>query len=214
MLNDLWLLVSGLLILVGLLASESLLLIVGSFVVLIWLATKVWDRYAFRRVSHFRSLTRHRAFIGDTLEYSVCLRNDKILPLIWVDIHDTLPDGLELPGANLRSNSIEGTRRDTITTSLLPFQQVTWKYTLICASRGYHRIGPVRVRSGDIFGFSTGEVRFDEMEHLLGYSRVIELEHLNLPSEYPLGGGKGKRPLFRGTPPGPPANGSTRPPTP
>ena len=108
MLNDLWLLVSGLLILVGLLASESLLLIVGSFVVLIWLATKVWDRYAFRRVSHFRSLTRHRAFIGDTLEYSVCLRNDKILPLIWVDIHDTLPDGLELPGANLRSNSIEG----------------------------------------------------------------------------------------------------------
>lgn len=199
MLNDLWILVSGLLILVGLLTSEGLLLIVGSLVILIWLATKLWDRYAFRRVSHSRSLTRRKAFIGDTLEYSVTLRNDKVLPLIWVDIHDTFPDGLELLGANLRSNSIEGTPRHTITTSLLPFQQVTWKYTLVCASRGYHRFGPVRVRSGDIFGFSIGEVRFDEMDHLLVYPRVIELEKLNLPSEYPLCEGRGKRPLFRDT---------------
>lgn len=83
MLNDLWLLVSGILILIGLLASEGLLLIVGSLVVLMWLATKLWDRYAFRQVSHSRSLARHRAFIGDTLEYSVSLRNDKLLPLIW-----------------------------------------------------------------------------------------------------------------------------------
>lgn len=199
MLNDLWLLVSGLLILIGLLASEALLLIVGSLVVLIWLATKLWDRYAFHQVSHSRSLTRHRAFIGDTLEYSVSLRNDKVLPLIWVDIHDTFPDGVQMPGANLRSNSIEGTRQHTINTSLLPFQQVTWKYSLVCSSRGYHRIGPVRVRSGDIFGFGVGEVRFDDMEHLLVYPRVVELEQLNLPSEYPLGEGKGIRPLFRDT---------------
>lgn len=199
MLNDLWLLVSGILILIGLLASEGLLLIVGSLVVLMWLATKLWDRYAFRQVSHSRSLARHRAFIGDTLEYSVSLRNDKLLPLIWVDIHDTFPEGLELLGANLRSNSIEGTRQHTITTSLLPFQQVTWKYTLKCSTRGYHRFGPVRVRSGDIFGFSVGEARFDEMDHLLVYPRVVALEQLNLPSEHPLGEGKGMRPLFRDT---------------
>lgn len=167
MLNDMWILVSGLLILIGLLTSEGLLLIVGSFVVLIWLATKIWDRFAFRRVSHARSLNRRRAFIGDTLEYSVSLRNDKVLPLIWVDIHDSFPEGLGLPGANLRSNTIEGTRQHTITTSLLPFQQVTWKYDLICSTRGYHRIGPVRVRSGDIFGFGMGEVLFSGTEHVL-----------------------------------------------
>ena len=154
MMNDMWILVSGLLVVIGLLTSQGLLLIVGSLVVLIWLATKIWDRYAFRRVSHSRSLNRRRAFIGDILEYSVSLRNDKVLPLIWVDIHDSFPEGLGLPGANLRSNTIEGTRLHSISTSLLPFQQVTWKYNLICSTRGYHRMGPVRVRSGDIFGMS------------------------------------------------------------
>lgn len=196
MLNELWILVSGLLVLIALLTSQGLLLVVGSLVVLIWLTIKIWDRYAFRRVRHARSLNRHRAFIGDTLEYSVSLSNDKLLPMIWVDIHDTFPEGLELSGANLRTNSIAGTRQHTITTSLLPFQQVTWKYNLKCASRGFYRIGPVRVQSGDIFGFSMGEARFEETEHLLVYPRVVELEQLDLPSENPLGEGRGMRPLF------------------
>ena len=199
MMNDLWILIGGVLVLIGLVTSESLLLIVGSMVVLIWLATKIWNRYAFRRVSHSRYLNRSRAFIGDTVEYSVTLRNDKLLPLIWVDIHDTFPEVLDLPGAGIQPNPMEGTRRHTITTSLLPFQQVTWKYTLVCNTRGYHRIGPARVRSGDIFGFSSGEARFDQMSHLLVYPRVVELEQLNIPAENPLGESKGRRPLIRDT---------------
>ena len=86
-----------------------------------------------------------------------------------------------------------------ITASLLPYQRVTWKYALRCNSRGYHRIGPVRLRSGDIFGFSSTETQYSETDHLLVYPRVVELEQLKLPSEFPLGEGKGKRPLFRDT---------------
>ena len=152
MLNELWLVVSGLLILIGLAASQGLLLVVGALVIIIWLVTKVWDRYAFRRVSHSRSLSHHRAFIGDSLTYTVTLSNDKLLPLIWVDIQDSFPEGLELSGVNLRTGNMEGTRQHGITTSLLPFQQVTWKYNLRCDVRGYHRIGPVRLRTGDISG--------------------------------------------------------------
>lgn len=199
MLNDLWLLLAGILVLIGLVASQGLLLVVGSLVIIVWLATKMWDRHAFSRVSHYRALGRHRAFIGDTLEYSVTLSNDKVLPLIWVDIQDAFPEGLELLGANVRSQSIDGTRQHTITTSLLPFQQVTWKYVLQCTKRGYHRIGPVRVRSGDIFGFSAAEAHYDGMDHLLVYPRVVDLEQLNLPAVHPLGSGRGKRPLFQDT---------------
>ena len=196
MLNDLWVLVSAILVLIGLVASEGLLLIVGSLVIIVWLATKLWDRFAFKNVSHSRSLNRRRAFIGDNLAYSVTLRNDKILPLIWVDIHDNFPEGLELTGANLKSSSMDGMRQHTITTSLLPFQQVTWRYTLKCSTRGYHRIGPVSIRSGDIFGFSAGEVKFEEMEHVLVYPRIVDLGPLSIPSEHPLGDGRGLKPLF------------------
>ena len=197
--NDLWLLISALLVFIGMVASQGLLPVVGSLVIIIWLATKLWGRYAFRRVSHTRSLSQHRAFIGDSLEYSVTLSNDKRLPLIWVDIQDTFPEGLELPGANLRSSDMEGARQHGITTSLLPFQQVTWTYSLHCGARGYHRIGPVRLRSGDIFGFNSSEVRFTEMEHVLVYPRIIDLGQLALPAEHPLGTGPGRRPLHRDT---------------
>jgi uncharacterized protein (DUF58 family) len=197
--SELWLFVSALLVFIGLVASQGLLLVVGSLVIIIWLATRLWGRYAFRRVSHTRSLSRHRAFIGDSLEYTVTLSNDKLLPLIWMDIQDAFPEGLELPGANLRSSNMEGTRQHGITTSLLPFQQVTWTYSLNCTARGYHRIGPVRLRSGDIFGFNAAETKFAEMEYVLVYPRIVDLGHLALPAEHPLGTGPGRRPLHRDT---------------
>ena len=199
MLGEMWLLLSGLLLFIGLVASQGLLLVVGSLVIVIWLASRLWDRYSFRRVSHTRVLSRHRAFIGDTLEYTVTLSNDKMLPLIWVDIQDNFPEGLELPGANLRGTASEMTRHHRITTSMLPYQRVSWKYTLRCNARGYHRIGPVRLRSGDIFGFGSSETDFPEMEHLLVYPRTVDLQQLMFPAQHPLGGVLGKRPLHPDT---------------
>ena len=140
MLNDLWLLVSFLLVLIGLVASQGLLIVVGSLVIIIWLLTKFWNRFAFREVTHSRSLSRHRAFIGDTLDYTASLTNEKIVPLIWVDIQDTFPADLELQGASLRGTGTELTKEHRITSSLLPYQRVSWKYSLRCDRRGCHRL--------------------------------------------------------------------------
>ena len=196
MLNEVWLLVSALLVLIGLLASNGLLLVVGSLVVVVWVAARVWQRHGFRNVSYVRTLSRRRAFIGDTIEYTVELNNDKVLPLIWVDIHDSFPEGLELPGATVRGSGLEHTRQHTISTSLLPYQRVTWKYEMRCVRRGYHRIGPVRMRSGDIFGFSTGESRHTDVANLLVYPRVVDLDRLRFPPEHPFGQVRGRLPLY------------------
>ena len=196
MLNDLWLLVSGLLILIGLLASQGLLIVVGSLVIVVWLLTKLWNRYAFDDVTHGRTISQGRAFIGDEVEYTVSLSNEKIIPLIWVDMQDRFPMDLELSGGHLRGNIAEGAREHRITTSLLPYQKVSWKYTMRCTSRGYHRIGPVRLRSGDIFGFSAAERYLTDLAHILVYPRVLELEDLILPAEHPLGEMKGPQPIY------------------
>ena len=172
---------------------------VGSLVVVIALMARLWERFAFRRVTHSRSISRQRAFIGDSLEYSVTLFNDKILPLIWVDIQDAFPDGLELAGGDVRSGGMEMAQQHRITTSLLPYQRVTWTYTLRCTRRGYHRIGPVRLRSGDIFGFSATETQFSDTTHLLVYPRVVDLQQLIFPAENPSGDARGRRPLFQDT---------------
>ena len=199
MLNEVWILISALLILIGLVASQGLLLVVGSLVIVIALVGRFWGRFAFRRVTHTRLISRQRAFIGDSIEYSVTLYNDKILPLIWVDIRDEFPEGLELAGGHLRAAGIDTAQQHRITTSLLPYQRVTWKYSIRCTGRGNHRIGPVRLRSGDIFGFSSTETQFSETGQLLVYPRVVDLEQLIFPAEHPLGEARGRRPLFQDT---------------
>ena len=196
MLNELWLLVSGLLLFVGLLASDGLLLIVGALVIVVWAVVRLWDRYGFRAVTHTRSIANHRAFIGDCFDYTVTLSNDKVLPLIWVDIQDSFPGGLGLPGGVLRGSGLEDNRQHTISTSLLPYQRASWSYTLECRERGYHRIGPVRIRSGDIFGFTSGEARFEAVDHVLVYPRALDLEHVLFPPEHPFGVARGWRPLY------------------
>ncbi len=196
MLNDFWLFASGILLFIGLVASQGLLLVLGSLVFIVWFLSKFWDRFAFKEVSHYRTLGQGRAFVGDSLEYTVTLSNDKLVPLIWVDIQDNFPPELDLPGATVRGTGVEVAREHRITTSLLPYQRVTWKYNLRCRARGYHRIGPARLRSGDIFGFTAAETRFTGVDHLLVYPRVVDLRELIFPSEHPLGDERGQRPIY------------------
>ena len=196
MLNDFWVFISSLMIFIGLVASEGLLLVVGSLVLVLTIAARIWERFAFRSVTHSRSISRQRAFIGDTIEYSVSLDNDKVLPLIWVDIQDSFPDGLDLTGATMRGTGLEANRQHTITTSLLPYQKATWKYSLTCSERGYHRIGPVRLRTGDIFGFSSAETRYTKFDHLMVFPRVVDVEGLVFPPEHPMGEIRGTKPIY------------------
>ena len=197
MLNDFWFFASAVLIFIGLVASQGILLVVGSLVIIVWLVAKFWDRFAFRKVSHFRTVGGTRAFVGDSVDYSVTLVNDKIVPLIWVDIQDNFPTELDLPGATVRGTGIEVDREHRITTSLLPYQQVTWKYNLRCLARGYHRIGPVKLRSGDIFGFTSAETRLEGVDHILVYPRIIDIKDLIFPSQHPLGEVANRRPIHQ-----------------
>ena len=64
MLNDLWLVLSAFLIFVGLVASKGLLIIVGTLIILIWTSTKLWERYALKKIILDRELSVKRVFIG------------------------------------------------------------------------------------------------------------------------------------------------------
>ena len=197
--HELWPVVSGLLVFVGLLASNGLLLVVGSLVAMVWLAARVWERYCFRKVTYERLVGRRRAFIGDSVSYTVALNNDKPLPLIWVEAQDPFPEGLELAGATIRGANLETNRHQSITTSLLPYQRATWTFTMRCRRRGYHRIGPVRMRSSDIFGFVATETRLAEVDDILVYPRVVDLEQLLPPPQNPIGVARGRMPLYHDT---------------
>ena len=195
MISDLWVIVAVLLMLAGLLASLGLLIVVGALVLFIWLAGKHWPRYAFRRLSYTRRLARRRAFIGDEVDYRITVENGKLLPMIWLDISDAFPIGLRTGGTHRRGVGAEAELDHRITASLLPYQRVTWRYRIQCRARGYHRIGPARLRSGDMFGISATELTVPDVEYLLVYPRIVDLRRTMLLWERPLGASRGQRRL-------------------
>ena len=193
MLSDLWGIAAAILILAGLLASQALLIVVGIMVLAIWLMGKQWPRFAFRRVTYRRRLARRRAFIGDLVDYYITVENGKLLPMIWLDISDAFPIGLHTSGAYQRGVGAEAELDHRITTSLLPYQRVTWRYRVRCRARGNHRIGPARLRSGDLFGFNSAELNVPDVAYLLVYPRLVDLRRLMVPWEQPLGIARGRR---------------------
>lgn len=193
MTSDLWVIAAAILILAGLLASQLLLIVVGVLVLLIWIAGKRWPRFAFRRLSYRRRLERHRAFIGDVIDYYITVDNGKLLPMIWLDISDAFPIGLQTAGTHQRGVGAEAELDHRITTSLLPYQRVTWRYRIRCRARGNHRIGPARLRSGDLFGITATEMHLPDVEYLLVYPRIVDLRQMLSLWERPLGPARGHR---------------------
>ena len=54
----------------------------------------------------------------------------------------------------------------------------------------------MRLRTGDIFGFSSAETRFNKYDHIMVFPRVVDLEGILFPPEHPLGDVRGSRPLY------------------
>ena len=61
------------------------------------------------------------------------------------------------------------------------------RYRLPGNVRGEHIFGPVRLRTGDLFGLVSEELLLPLAEAIVVYPRVIPLTALGLPAQNPLG---------------------------
>lgn len=112
---------------------------------------------------------------GDQTEVEVTIKNDRGWPIPWIYFEDHHPADFPRIGLNKRL------------AILMPGRSVTLKYSLTCPRRGYHRIGPVMMESGDLFGlqkrFRTGEHR----EYVSVLPTVAYIETYNLATKRPQG---------------------------
>jgi uncharacterized protein (DUF58 family) len=85
---------------------------------------------------------------GEEVEVEVTVTNRRGWPIPWLFLEDLHPRDFPRRGGNMRL------------AVLMPGRSVTLKYRLQCPRRGYHRIGPLVLESGDLFGlqrrFRTG----------------------------------------------------------
>lgn len=130
-----------------------------------------------QKVSFQIELNRTRVFPDESIEISLELINKKWLPLPWVEIEQGVP--YRLATGSLRPPSRYSKKRFRWTTSIAGWQRLKWRHHLTCRARGEYRLGPGRIRSGDMFGIFPKEMIIPQSESVLVYPRIVPTDMLN-----------------------------------
>lgn len=151
-----------------------------------WLS-RLWEKHCLSRLEYRRTFSRTRVSFGETIELVIEVVNRKPLPLAWLEIEDEIPRDLQ-PTRGQISPTIHRSR--SLLVNLLaprPYELIRRHYFIPALQRGEHLFGPVRLRSGDLFGSTTREETLYLVESVIVYPRLVDLTELGLPARQPLG---------------------------
>ena len=194
--DEAWRLTGALLLVAALALRSPALALFGAGLLVAALCVTLWGRFALHGVAYRRRLGERRASFGEELPFEVQIDNRKPLPLPWLEAEDSLPAGLELAGRPLVLDRASGRSTLRQVVSLRWYERVRLTYRLRCRARGAFTLGPVRLATGDPFGFVAREARLAQYESLLVYPKVLPLTALGLPAQHPFGERADRRRLF------------------
>ena len=140
-------------------------------------------RRSLSRIEIRRNLTRH-VFPGETVTARVELANNNWLPIPWLHIQDLVPFELR-DMENYRNVMSVGSGA-----------RAEYAYPLRSSKRGYYQLGPLRLDTGDLFGFVQAGWQETEPTHVTVYPRVIPIQQLGLPSRSPFGTQASRQRIF------------------
>ena len=115
---------------------------------------------------------------GQTFEERIRVKNTSWLAKLWLEVEDPS----DIPGHVSRQ-----------IVSLGPRASTTWKTSTQCDRRGLFTLGPVRVTTGDPFGFFRYEKTYGHSQSILVYPTATELPSFYLPPANLPGEGRFRR---------------------
>ncbi|MAU00089.1 MAG: hypothetical protein CL608_23355 [Anaerolineaceae bacterium] len=196
--SDAWVPLAVLFLIIGLAAGrQPTMLALGLVLLLIVGVSTTWKNLSLLGVSYERRFNRNRVFPGEPIEMTVTVRNDKALPLTWLQFRDELPIATDNEHAiSQMSSEITGRYWLQNTFSLSGREQTERQFTLRFPKRGYYKLGPVSYESGDIFTLFTIQRDHQYIDQLIIFPQIYPLEELGLPAKEPFGDVKILRSLF------------------
>ncbi|MDE2696536.1 MAG: DUF58 domain-containing protein [Chloroflexota bacterium] len=196
LLNESWLSASLLLVVLGLTIESVPLLGLGALVLGAGGAARLWSRLSLEDVGYRREVSEHRAFVGERVQVTMHLTNEKVLPVPWIEVRERLPDDAPVVEGRTSPAGTPGFVYLTRTTALRSADRLEWPLELRTVTRGYHRMGPARLKSGDLFGLFEREEYAGGQETLIVYPRTYPLEDLGVVSARPFGEHRGGSRIF------------------
>ena len=132
----------------------------------------------------FQRRLQERILLGETVSVRLEVENRGWLPMPWLRIHESLPVELAIPNFFRRA------------VALPPRGKTVVEYLLRGNKRGYYRIGPLYLQSGDLMGLEDVRERQGAPDYLTVYPRIVPIQNCPLPSFSPIGVLRFHQPLF------------------
>jgi uncharacterized protein (DUF58 family) len=157
---------------------------------------RLWARVSLEDVHYERLLRERRVFMGETVDLRLRLANRKRLPLAWLEVREYLPEATPLTGGHTTPSGLPGTVLLNRSTALGAHEQVEWPLTLHAQERGFFRLGPAHLRSGDLFGIFERDETVRGTDSIVVYPRTYPMEDLGIVSARPFGERSGGQRIF------------------
>jgi uncharacterized protein (DUF58 family) len=196
--TEAWITMALVCVAMGLVSAQDGLTLLGVLLLIVSFVGLLWNHYALRRVQYKREVDPRRAFIGETVDLILTIENRKLLPVGWMRIEDEWPEDLRLATREEDLHPSASPKRAFLrnTFSLRWYERVRYRYRVLCEKRGFYRLGPARVTSGDLFGLFKTDYVFPDLNWLIVYPRILPIEELGLPPKDPFGEVKARQWMF------------------
>ena len=153
-------------------------MIIGTFLLGFW-----WQKRALRHLKVSRQFIDH-AYLGETVQIELTIKNTSLLPILWLEVHESLPVNLRA-GRDIKEVFSLGIR-----------SQKTIRYEINAFKRGYYPIGPLILESGDPLGLTKPSQVSIPDSPLTIYPRIVDLAALGFPSRSPFGTIRDQNPVY------------------
>jgi uncharacterized protein (DUF58 family) len=163
--------------------KQDTVLVIFYFLTGVFLVGRWWSHKSLDQIQFNREFSP-RVFLGQTIPVNLKITNNGWLPVVWLQIHESLPVALISPG--FFQNVI----------SLAPHETINLTYQLNANKRGYHPIGPIFLTTGDLLGASKNDEKKGDGSNVIVYPKIIPFKRLSIPSRSPLGTLKCDSPIF------------------
>jgi uncharacterized protein (DUF58 family) len=187
MFNKAWINLAILLLPIALIFDVPALLVISAFLLTAVPLAWWWTRASLKNVTFERSMGVRRAFPGEVVELTLRIANEKLLPLGWLAVEDRWSLALPMQDGEMFASPTGQMGFFRTAMAVRWFERVSRRYRLRCTRRGFYPFGPVRLRSGDIWGLFRQESVDRHLDWLIVYPQVLPLEALGFPPKEPLG---------------------------
>ncbi|MCB0037494.1 MAG: DUF58 domain-containing protein [Anaerolineales bacterium] len=148
------------------------------YIIYVCIGVYGWSRWYTPRILKNLAIKRQfadHAFLGETVEVTLEVKNDNRLPVPWLEMSESM--AVELAMGQTMNH----------VTALRTGETATFHYQVRGMRRGYYRLGPLRLNTGDLFGLIDEQNAYFRPDYLTVYPKITPLHRLGLSSRLPFG---------------------------